>query len=215
MESIWGIFKANFHLAIKNNVFLSGVYLSTVPLLRGIANLDAARSAECLEQSVILIGILLIVPLNAPEQSKEIREVVCTRKIPHWSILLLRLIMATAVLIVMTGIFSGILVWKNCTFPFVPYMAGTVISAMALGSTGFLISVLGNSVVAGYLAAAGCFLVNLLGGVSDESVFYLFSMGAGSFTAKGWLFGGSIAAVGAALFYEKSHYKYNRIFYSL
>jgi len=197
------ILKTNFHLAIRNNLFLAAIYLWIVPLLRGIANLDAVRSAECLEQSVILIGMILIIPLNAPEQSRAIREVVCTKKIPHWIILFLRLVMSTALLVIMTGIFSGIMVWKNCTFPFIPYVAGTVISAMALGSSGFLVSELSNSVAAGYLVSMGYYLLNFLGNVWDGNVFYLFSMSTGSYTEKLWLALLSVMFMAGALFYEK------------
>lgn len=72
--NVMDIFKINFGLSLKNNLFLAICYLSIIPIMRGIANLNAARSAECLEQSVILIGIFLIVPLNAPEQPKAVQE---------------------------------------------------------------------------------------------------------------------------------------------
>ncbi len=203
MSDTWEILKTNFHLAIRNNLFLTVVYLLIVPLLRGIANLDAVRSAECLEQSVILIGMFLIIPLNAPEQSRTIREVVCTKKIPHWIILFLRLVMSMLLLIIMVSIFSAIMLWKNCSFPFIPYVTGTVISAIALGSIGFAVSVFSNSVVAGYLISIGYFLVNFLGNIPGESVFYLFSMQTGSSEAKIWLLGLSILTLTISLFYEE------------
>ena len=79
----WDIFKVNFLLAVRTNLFLATAYLLSISLFRGIANLDMVHSAECLEQSVILVGIFLIVPLNVPEQSKAIQEVVYTRNISH------------------------------------------------------------------------------------------------------------------------------------
>ncbi len=203
MSDTWEILKTNFHLAIRNNLFLAVVYLLIIPLLRGIANLDTVRSAECLEQSVILIGMFLIIPLNAPEQSRTIQEVVCTKKIPHWIILFLRLVMSMLLLIIMIGIFSGIMLRKNCTFPFILYVTGTVISAMALGSIGFLVSELSNSVVTGYLVSVGYFLLNFLDSVSNDSPFYLFSMGIGEFTAKLWLILLSILFMAISLIYEK------------
>ena len=74
-------------------------------------------SAECLEQSVILIGILLIVPLHAAEQEAVIWDVVFTRKIPQWMVLLIRMITAIVMLVFLTGIFAEIMIVKNCTFP--------------------------------------------------------------------------------------------------
>ena len=111
--------------------------------------------------------------------------------------------MSMLLLIIMVGIFSGIMVRKNCTFPFILYVTGTVISAMALGSIGFLVSELSNSVVAGYLVSVGYFLLNFLGGVSNDSIFYLFSMGIGEFTAKLWLILLSILFMAISLIYEK------------
>ena len=171
----------------------------TIPLLRGIANLDMVHSAECLEQSVILIGIFLIVPLNLPEQSKAIQEVVYTRKIPHWKILLLRLAMSTLLLILLVCLFAGIMIWKNCNFPFMAYATGTIISAMALGSLGFAIAILTKSVLAGYLASAGYFLLNILGNIPEESIFYLFSMEKGNYITKIYLLGCSLLMIAAAL----------------
>ena len=164
----FSIFKVNFLLAVRTNLLLAAAYLLSISLFRGIANLDMVHSAECLEQSVILVGIFLIVPLNVPEQSKPIQEVVYTTKISHWKILLLRFIMSTLLLIMMVSLFSGIMVWKNCTFPFAAYVAGTVISAMALGSLGFAVSILSNSFMAGYLASAAYFLLNFVGNTTTR-----------------------------------------------
>ncbi len=201
ITGVFGIFRVNFLLAVRTNLFLAAAYLLSISLFRGIANLDMVHSAECLEHSVILVGIFLIVPLNVPEQSKAIQEAVYTRKISHWKILSVRLIMSTMLLIVMVSLFSGIMVWKNCTFPFAAYAAGTVISAMALGSLGFAVSVLSNSAIAGYLTSAGYFLLNFLGNVSEKSIFYLFSMSKGNYTTKLYLLGWSLLMIAAPMIY--------------
>ena len=201
ITGVFGIFRVNFLLAVRTNLFLAAAYLLSISLFRGIANLDMVHSAECLEHSVILVGIFLIVPLNVPEQSKAIQEAVYTRKISHWKILSVRLIMSTMLLIVMVSLFSGIMVWKNCTFPFAAYAAGPVISAMALGSLGFAVSVLSNSAIAGYLTSAGYFLLNFLGNVSEKSIFYLFSMSKGNYTTKLYLLGWSLLMIAAPMIY--------------
>lgn len=193
------IFRVNFILSVRTDLLLAAAYLLTIPLLRGIANLDMVHSAECLEQSVILIGIFLIVPLNLPEQPKAIQEVVCTRKIQHWKILLLRLAMSTLLLILLVCLFAGIMIWKNCNFPFMAYAAGTIVSAMALGSLGFAIAIVTNSVLEGYLASAGYFLLNILGNIPEESIFYLFSMEKGNYTTKIYPFGWSLLMIAVAL----------------
>ena len=199
MANVLDIFKTNFGLSLRNNLLLAICYLLLIPIIRGTANLDAVRSAECLEQSVTLIGIFLIVPLNAPEQSKAIQEIIGTKKLPQWLILFVRLIMALVTLIILTSIFAGIMKGNNCTFPVIPYVTGTIISELALGSVGFFISVLSNSVIAGYLTAMGYFLFNFLGDISSKSIFYLFCMGMGNYMEKLWLF----LLITIALIYEK------------
>lgn len=152
-KSAWGILKVNFQLAIQNNMLLALGFLLTIPWVRGIANLDAVRSAECLEQSVVLIGTLLIVPLSSPEHPKEIRELVSTKKVPPKQILLMRLLMALLLLIVMTSIFAGIMLLNHCTFPYMNYVTKTVLMEIVLGGIGLLVAAPCNSVVAGYLAS--------------------------------------------------------------
>ena len=138
INDAWNILKTNFHLAIQNNLLLAIAYLLLIPVFRGIANLNSIYSAECLEQSVTLIGILLIVPLLAPEQNAAIREVLFTKPISQWKILFTRVILSLITLIILTCTFAGIMIWNGCTFPYWNYVAGTIISELALGNIDFL-----------------------------------------------------------------------------
>lgn len=203
MVRLWGILKANFRLSIRNNLSIAILYLLIIPVLRSIENLNEIYSAECLEQSVILIGILLIVPLHAAEHEAVIRDVVFTRKIPQWMVLLIRMITAIVMLVLLTGIFAEIMIVKNCTFPYMSYVVGTVISELALGSVGLFAAVLSNSVIAGYLVSIGYFLFNYLGNISDTNIFCLFSMRTGDFITKVWLFGISVLMITNTLIYVK------------
>ena len=203
MVRLWGILKSNFRLSIRNNLSLAILYLLIIPVLRSIENLNEIYSAECLEQSVILIGILLIVPLHAAEHEAAIRDVVFTRKIPQWMVLLIRMLTAIVMLVLLTGIFAEIMIVKNCTFPYMSYVVGTVISEMALGSVGFFAAVLSNSVIVGYLVSIGYFLFNYLGNISDTNIFCLFSMRTGDFITKVWLFGISVLLITITLIYVK------------
>ena len=203
MVRLWGILKSNFRLSIRNNLSLAILYLLIIPVLRSIENLNEIYSAECLEQSVILIGILLIVPLHAAEHEAAIRDVVFTRKIPQWMVLLIRMLTAIVMLVLLTGIFAEIMIVKNCTFPYMSYVVGTVISELALGSVGFFAAVLSNSVIAGYLVSIGYFLFNYLGNISDTNIFCLFSMRTGDFLTKVWLFEISVLLITITLIYVK------------
>lgn len=201
MLRLWGILKVNFRLCIQNNLLLAVLYLLIVPVLWGIENLDEVHSAKCLERSVILIGIILIVPLCSAEQKCAIREVVFTKKMPQQTILYIRIVMAVIMLVLLTGVFAQIMITKNCIFPYMSYVMGTVISESTLGSIGFLAAVLSDSVIAGYLVSTGYFLFNYLGNISGTNVFCLFSMGTGNFIIKIWLLGISILLITVALLY--------------
>ena len=70
------------------------------------------------------------------------------------------------------------------------------------------VSILSNSAIAGYLASAGYFLLNLLGDVSDGSIFYLFSMEKGNYMTKMYLLGWGLVMSIFSLIYVS---KYNSI----
>lgn len=164
--------------------------------------MDAMHSAECLEQAVAFIGVFLFVPLTGPEQSREIQETIIPKRTSYAAILLLRIGMAAGVLVVLVTIFSGIMTVSNCTFPFWKYVFGTVISALMMGSIGFGVTTLCNSVIAGYFAAIGYYMINLFG-ISGKSRFSIFSMSAGEFETKYWLGAVSIVCVAVVIFYTK------------
>ena len=50
-------------LAFKSSLPLALLFLGLIPVIRGISNLDPARSAQCLSQSVSLLGVILLTPL--------------------------------------------------------------------------------------------------------------------------------------------------------
>ncbi len=118
-------------------------------------------------------------------------------------ILLIRMITAIVMLVFLTGIFAEIMIVKNCTFPYMSYVVGTVISELALGSAGFFAAVLSNSVIAGYLVSIGYFLFNYSGNIPGTNIFCLFSMRTGGFITKVWLFGISILLITITLMYVK------------
>lgn len=203
INDAWNILKTNFHLAIQNNLLLAIAYLLLIPVFRGIANLNSIYSAECLEQSVTLIGILLIVPLLAPEQNAAIREVLFTKPISQWKILFTRVILSLITLIILTCTFAGIMIWNGCTFPYWNYVAGTIISELALGNIGFFTAVITHSTLTGYFISIGYFLLNFLGNISSQSIFYLFSMGTENYITKLWLTGISILFLSATFIYGR------------
>lgn len=75
-RDITGFLKRDFLLAFKSSVILALLYLFCIPIIRGVKNLDSIQSAQCLEQSVSLIGIILFVPVTRWEHSLGIKELI-------------------------------------------------------------------------------------------------------------------------------------------
>lgn len=190
-------------MSIRFSLCLSISYLFLVPIIRGVSNLDAVHSAECLEQSVALIGIFLLVPLAGPEQNAEIQEIVFSKKKSYVSILLLRLCMAICCLLVLISLFSAVMIMCGCSFPFAKYIFGTLTSSLALGGVGFLAAVCTNNVIAGYFVSAGYFTLNILGGISENSHLSLFSMGNGIIDTKYWLLAISVLCFLTGVIYQR------------
>jgi len=183
-------------------LILAITYLLFIPVIRGIANLDAEHSAICLEQAVAFIGLFLFAPLTGPEQNRDIQETVIPKKISYATVLMLRLGMAIGVLIILVTVFAEIMTLLNCRFPFWKYVFGTVVSALALGTSSFCVGTLWNSVISGYLVAIGYYVVNIFG-IDKNSKFSLFSMSGGNFETKYWLGVISILCIAAVITWIK------------
>lgn len=192
------LLKVNWKLSIKNNLILAIAYLLFIPVIRGIANLDAEHSAICLEQAVTFIGLFLFVPLSGPEQNRDIQETVISKKVSYATVLMLRLGMAIGAVVILVTAFAEIMTLLNCRFPFWKYVFGTVVSALALGTSGFCVGALWNSVISGYFVAIGYYVINIFG-IGKNSKFSLFSMSGGNFETKYWLGAISILCIAAAI----------------
>lgn len=178
------LLKTNWRLCISANLIAAIAYLLFIPLMRGISNLDAVQSAECLEQSAALTGILLLVPLSSPEQNRAVQDSVFIRKKSYASVLLLRICLALCALSALIVSFAGIMTGLNCVFPYWPYVFGTIATALILGGCGLLASAVAGSTIAGYFLSCAYYMLGLFGGEKILGDFSLFSMGSGDFTAK-------------------------------
>lgn len=202
------ISEINFKLTAKYTVIPSLLCLMIIPIIRGISNLDSVHSAECLEQSVILAGIFLIVPLSLPEQSESIRETISNKKMSEWFILFIRMLTAILVLIILISAFTLIMLVCNCQFEYAKYTFGTIVSAAALGFSGLITAAISNSTIAGYLVAVGYFFSNFTENKTVKNIFFLFSMSEGDFSMKKWIFLFDLILAALILLYKKSRHYY-------
>lgn len=134
-------------------------------------------------------------PIFAPEEEKEIDEIVVSKPMPQFIPYLVRIILNLVIIFVLLGSFTLILKHKGCDFPFIKYMLGTFLSAVFLGSIGLCSSAISGSTILGYMASICYLILNMATKNKYVGNFYILSMKNGSFNEKYWLFGGSIILI--------------------
>jgi len=174
---------------------VSTVFLIALPFVQGIENLNKISTAICLENFVAIIGIIMIVPIFAPEEPQEIDEIVASKCMPLYKPYLTRIIWAFSCILILVTAFCIILKYNLCVFPFAKYIFGTVISAIFLGSIGLFVSSVAVSTIIGYMASIGYLIINMMTGNKFVSMFYLFSMKNNSFREKYYLLAGSAVLI--------------------
>lgn len=151
--------------------------------------MDSIQTAQCLEQSVTLVGVILLVPLTYPEQGKGIKEIVYTRTSSYLMTLLVRMLMAFFLILSCVTVFCVIMKNYHCLFPFGTYIWCTVLISCTLGSAGLLMAAVTDNVLVGYLTSFGYYFLNRCGLLSVEDVGYLFYLSGGRKDAGYWLLG--------------------------
>ena len=167
-------------LSIRNNFVIAILFLLCIPGIRGVSNLDEMQAAECLEQFLVIIGIILITPINRLEFETEIRELIFSKERSYTAVNFFRIVIScclTAVLITMFVIF---LKSNNCIFPFWKYTVSSILASCFLGLFGLLLSQIGQNAAVGYLGALGYYSLNKMQMVSKDFPFYLFQLEKGS-----------------------------------
>lgn len=178
------LLKRDFPITFKNSLILSGFYLLLIPAIRGIANLDNVQSAQCLSQSVILIGIILIIPITKRELDTEIKEVICTKSWSYTKTVCIRFACALLLIIILIGGFIFVMRRNNCEFPIWEFSLATIFYAVFIGLLGLSLSQIGNNVIVGYLCALGYWSCCQLQIIKEEEIFSLFPIVNGNFATK-------------------------------
>lgn len=127
--SVWQkysyIARSNLRRNAAPHLLLSVLLTALAPVLFGITELDATAAAIRLERFVALIGIVLLVPIFAPEQERDIRDLTETKPVSQTGIMLVRLCTAVLAMLAMIAGFAGAMAWSGSEFPFIRYVLGT------------------------------------------------------------------------------------------
>lgn len=173
------------HNAIPH-ILLDILLLALTPLVFGITGLDSQASAVPLEMSVVLVGVLLITPIFAPEQNRDIRDVVESKYLDHERVCMIRTVIAIVLTLVLVALFVLIMKFNGCEVG-LSHVLGTFSSSLFLGGIGFMASGLSDNVTVGYMTAMLYYALNLTGASKFLGAFSIFSMTYGDFQGKSWL----------------------------
>lgn len=142
----------------------------------GVRNLDLYFTAKILDTYVSLLGIVLLVPLFLPDQDKDIRELIRSKKESMEVLHFIRIGQAILILFIFVASFLLFLQKGNCTFPFGKYFYGTISNCIFLGGIGVLIYSFLDNIAIAYMVPIMYYLLCYGGSRKFLGKFYLFSM---------------------------------------
>ncbi len=157
----------------------------------GVTGLAEQEAAMSLEMVVCWAGPALLTPVFLPEQNREIRDVVQSKKFDYLLLCGIRAGYSAAALLLCLSVIAGIMRLGECDVS-VRLLFGAAATALFLGAVGFLAAGVSGNTTVGYMAAMIYYLMNY--GMRERlGVFYLFGMRGGEYEGKGWLFAGAAA----------------------
>ncbi|MBD5458534.1 MAG: hypothetical protein HDR27_08195 [Lachnospiraceae bacterium] len=189
------------NVIIKSNLrhhfilpFLSaiGILLGTALIfpVTALKGADVGRPLECL---LPFAGAALLGSVFLPEQDKNIRDVMESKKMNCSVVYAIRLLYSAIALIMLVSLFVGFLYLNECEVHWF-HLYGSIASAFFVGSIGFTVSGLYGNTIIGYMAVVIYYLV-CYGLKKQLGVFWLFRMGAGIESGKTWLFVGGVVLI--------------------
>lgn len=153
VKNLLTITGSNLRSSIKQSLFPAVLLLFVIPSIYGTSDLDSAKSADCLERMVALIGLPMFVPLSKPEQDSGMGAIIALRPFPYRLIMALRIglsLICTAALILA---FEGYMDIAGCSFPIAGYTLRTLTATMTLGFAGLLASAVSKNTAVGFLVS--------------------------------------------------------------
>lgn len=171
--------------------------LAAAIIVFGVTGLTEQEAALPLELLVSWVGPVLLTPIFLPEQNREIRDVVRSKRTDYLVICMIRAGYSAAALILCVSLYMGLLKINECHVSG-RLLFGAVASALFLGAVGLLAAGISDNAAVGYMAAMMYYLINY-GMRESLGVFYLFGMRSGEYEGKGWLAAGAICLMIVAL----------------
>lgn len=137
-----------------------------------------------LELFVSLIGIVILTPIFAPEENRDIADIMMTKSFSYFTIISIRLIYSCLTIVALIGGYIIFLSFQDSDVTMMHFL-GTLASTILLGGIGIFLASMFNHVIVGYMGAMLFYMMNFFLGDQLE-VMYLFGMAQGSSVEKYW-----------------------------
>ncbi|GAA3646155.1 hypothetical protein [Asaccharospora irregularis] len=187
MERYLKIAKVNLKFNLFPHIIVVIGLCLISPLIMGLKNLDSLNTAKILDMYISLFGMILLVPLFIPDQDKDIRDLVKSKKESITINYLIRIVEAIVCLIIIVLGFLVFLKKGNCTFDFMQYFYGTISTCIFLGGLGILAYSIVDNIAVGYMIPVLYYILCYGAGKKYLGNFYLFSMMEGNVLDKKYL----------------------------
>ena len=175
MERYIQIGKTNFKYHLLPHLLLGILLCILAPLMMSIENLNEKQVARIVELFLSLLGVILLVPQYLPDQDKDIRNLLASKREPLLNIHLIRFSQALLSLLVLMALFLFRLQIGDCIFDFSKMYFGGMVSAVFLGSLGLLFYALSDHIAIAYMMPVLYYILSY-GAGKKMGNFYLFSL---------------------------------------
>ncbi|MDE6763860.1 MAG: hypothetical protein K2J73_09290, partial [Oscillospiraceae bacterium] len=146
------IFSVNLRYNFLPHFAIACVIALAVPMIFSVSSLTARGAAQPLEFLLSFAGAFLFTPIFYPEQNKNVRDLIRSKRTGYLSVCLVRVIYSAAALAVVVGamvltmkLFESDVTWRH--------FVGAYASSLLLGSVGLFFAGVSGNVTAGYMAA--------------------------------------------------------------
>ncbi len=186
MENYVEAGKIHLKYHLKYHLLAGLLLLCLMPFLTGVQYLEPNETAQTLEMYAALMGIIFLVPAFLPEQDRNIRDLLRSKKVSITCLHIIRILEALVFLALFTGACVVFLKYNGCEFPMWGYYLGTLAGALFLGGLGMFFYSLTDNIAVGYMIPIVYYVTNFSGDKYLKN-FYLFSMMGGSYVPKFYL----------------------------
>lgn len=146
------ILSVNLRYNFLPHFAIACVIALAVPMIFSISSLTARGAAQPLEFLLSFSGAFLFTPVFYPEQNKNVRDLIRSKRTGYLSVCLVRVLYSAAALAVIVG--AMVLAMKLCESDITwRHVVGAYASALLLGSVGLFFAGVSGNVTAGYMAA--------------------------------------------------------------